>query len=72
MQTIIRTLSKDASSIIPWPLVRTLELRLSQAVDLSVVDGCLVVKPLDLPRYKLSDLLAEMDGEFPRVGEWDN
>ena len=71
MQTIIRKLGNSAGIIVPATIMKDLGLKLDQSVDLNTVDGCLVVKPLARPRYNLSDLLAQMNGEFPRVTGWD-
>ena len=72
MQTVIRKLGNSAGLIVPASMMKDLGLSIDQNVDLSAVDGCLVVKALNKPRYKLSDLLAQMEGEFPRVDGWDN
>lgn len=72
MQTVIRKLGNSAGLIVPASMMKDLGLNIDQSVDLTAVDGCLVVKPLDKLRYKLSDLLAEMDGNFPQVEGWDN
>lgn len=72
MQTVIRKLGNSAGIIVPASMMKDLGLSLDQGVDLSAVDGCLVVKPLARPSYKLADLLAQMNGEFPRVEGWDD
>ncbi len=72
MQTVIRKLGNSAGIIVPASMMKELGLSLDQGIDLSAVDGCLVVKPLVRPSYKLADLLAQMDGEFPRVEGWDD
>lgn len=71
MQTFIRKLGNSAGIIVPVAMMKDLGLRLEQSVELNAVDGCLVVKPLAKPSYKLSELLVEMKGEFPRVEGWD-
>jgi antitoxin component of MazEF toxin-antitoxin module len=72
MQTVIRKLGNSAGLIVPASIMKDLGLNIDQNVDMSAVDGCLVIKPLGRPRYKLSDLLAEMEGDFPQVEGWDN
>jgi len=72
MQTVIRKLGNSAGIIVPASMMKDLGLSLDQGVDLSAVDGCLVVKPLARPSYKLADLLAQMNGELPRVEGWDD
>lgn len=71
METVIRKLGNSAGIIVPVAMMKDLGLRLEQSVDLSAVDGCLVVKPMARQRYKLSALLAEMKSGFPRVADWD-
>ncbi len=71
MQTVIRKLGNSAGIIVPAAMMKDLGLKLDQNVDLNAVDGCIVVKPLTKPHYKLSDLLAQMEGGFPRVEGWD-
>lgn len=71
MQTVIRRLGNSAGIIVPASMMKDLGLSIDQGVDLSAVDGCLVVKPTAKPCYKLSDLLAQMKGDFPRVEGWD-
>ena len=51
--------------------MKDLGLKVEQSIDLSAVDGCLVVKPQAKPCYKLADLLDEMNGKYPRVEGWD-
>ncbi len=71
MQTVIRKLGNSAGIIVPASMMKELGLRLEQSVELNAVDGCLVVNPLVKPSYKLSELLAEMQGDSPRVEGWD-
>ena len=71
MQTVIRKLGNSAGIIVPVAMMKDLGFKLEQSVRLDAVDGCLVVKPLAKSSYKLSDLLAEMKGKFPRVEGWD-
>jgi len=71
MQTVIRKLGNSAGIIVPVALMKDLGFRIGQSVRLDAVDGCLVVKPLAKSSYKLTDLLAEMKGKFPRVEGWD-
>lgn len=72
METVIRKLGNSAGLIVPVSMMKDLGLNIDQSVDMSAVDGCLVIKPLGKRRYKLSDLLAEMKGDFPIDQEWEN
>ncbi|PJB04266.1 MAG: AbrB/MazE/SpoVT family DNA-binding domain-containing protein [Hydrogenophilales bacterium CG_4_9_14_3_um_filter_59_35] len=66
-----RLLGNSADIIVPAAMMKDLGLRPDQSVDLNVLDGRLVVKPLAKPRHKLSDLLSQMESEFPRVDGWE-
>lgn len=58
---------------IPKYVVEALELKLNDAVECSVEDGKLVIKPIQpLPELSLEDLLAEV-GESPDPEvDWGN
>lgn len=71
MRIVIRKLGNSAGVILPAALMKDLGLAIDQGVDLSAVDGCLVIKPLTKPTYKLADLVAEMNGELPRADGWE-
>ena len=71
MKTVIRKFGNSAGIIVPAGMMKDLDLKIEQAVDLDAIDGCLVVKPQSKPHYKLADLLSEMKGKFPQVKGWD-
>jgi antitoxin ChpS len=54
---------------VPPAILDLLQIQAGTSVALSVSDGCLVVDPHPVRRYRLQDLLAQCDGSLEMVAE---
>lgn len=59
----------SAAVRLPSSLLKQLNLKVGDVLETEIRDGELVVRASR--RYRLSDLLAEMDGEPARVEGWE-
>ena len=54
---------------IPKALLESLDLETNDSIDISVVDGKLIIDPHPGPRYSLAELLAACDTNVPSTME---
>lgn len=76
MKIQLRKIGNSVGQIIPANLLQELDLQVGDTLDLSVLNGQLVAKPLkQRPRYTLDELLAKCDENAPlhsALDDWDN
>lgn len=65
----IRKIGNSEGIIIPKPFLSTLGLAPGQEVELEIIGGQLVLKPVIKGKYLLEDLVAQMsdDNEYPET-----
>ena len=56
---------------IPQPVMNECHLSMNSPIELEVVNGSIVVKPLDKHEYKLEDLLVECTPEKMSLSDED-
>lgn len=59
----------SAAVRLPAHLLTALNAKIGDALDVEIRNGELLIRPVK--RYRLSDLLAEMESEPPRVEGWE-
>lgn len=76
MQTLVRKIGNSAGTIIPATLLKKLNLKEGDRVDIQDDDGRIVIVPNRAkPKYTLTELLAKCDESAPMPQElvdWDN
>jgi len=65
MESAIRKLGNSAGIVVPVALLRSLQLKVGQAIDLSVEDGRLIVTAKTHKRYTAAELNAQCDPHAP-------
>jgi antitoxin MazE len=63
MQARVQKWGNSLAIRIPKPFAAQMGIETSSAVDVSVVDGCLVITPAQKPRVTLDELLAGVTPE---------
>ena len=63
MRTKIQKWGNSLALRIPKSFAEETQVEPGSTVDLSINDGTLVVRPVDTPRYRLDDLLAQITEE---------
>ena len=71
MQLSIQKWGNSASVRLPVVLLEQIGAEVGSALDVTVTNEGLLLKPRRRPSYKLEGLLAEMHGKLPRVEGWD-
>ncbi|OKB66436.1 antitoxin ChpS [Serratia marcescens] len=73
MKVSIKKWGNSAGMLVPSALMNELELQVGQEMDMQVIDGALVIKPVKR-RYSLQQLLDGCDSEAPAAadGNWEN
>lgn len=70
METLVRKIGNSTGTIIPAALLKKLNLKEGDLVDIQDDDGRLVIVPLrKRPKYTLSELLAKCDEGEPQPQE---
>jgi antitoxin ChpS len=69
--TNLRKVGGSVMLAVPPAVLDMLQLRVGEAVGLSVEDGRLMIEPHPRPRYTLAELLARSDYSQPRSPEED-
>ncbi len=76
MKTTLRNLGYSNAVVIPDVLLKELNIQLGDTLNVSVVDGRLVLCPAETrTQYQLADLLAKCDASAPMpddVVAWDS
>ena len=76
MQTVVRKIGNSAGTIIPAALLKKLNLKEGDLVDIRDDEGRIVIVPNRIKRkYTLTELLAKCDESAPMPQElidWDN
>ena len=76
MQTVVRKIGNSAGTIIPAALLKKLNLKEGDLVDIRDDEGRIVIVPNRIkPKYTLTELLAKCDESAPMPQElidWDN
>ena len=76
MQTVVRKIGNSAGTIIPATLLKKLNLKEGDLVDIRDDKGRIVIVPYRIKRkYTLTELLAKCDESAPMPQElidWDN
>jgi len=67
--TNLRKVGGSVMLAVPPAVLEMLYLHAGSAVDVAVVDGCLVVEPRRQKRYSLKELLAQCDTKAPLSDE---
>lgn len=68
MRTTVRKIGNSAGAIIPAHVLKQLKLSEGDTVDVSVKDGCILIRSAkDKPKYTLAELLAKCNPEGPTV-----
>lgn len=60
MKTLIKQWGNSAAVRIPKPLLKGAGLEVGSRVELSVIDGCLIVEPVNADQYRLEALLVDV------------
>lgn len=55
----------------PKEIISQLGLEIGDELETEIQGQTIVIKAVKRPKYKLSDLLAEMPDGIPRVESWD-
>lgn len=73
MKVSIKKWGNSAGMLVPAALMNELELQVGQEMDMQVIDGALVIKPVK-KRYSLQQLLDGCDSEAPATTDdnWEN
>jgi len=73
MKVFIKKWGNSAGMLVPSALMNELELQVGQEMDMQVIDGALVIKPVK-KRYSLQQLLDGCDGEAPAAADdnWEH
>ncbi|HGM7841847.1 TPA: AbrB/MazE/SpoVT family DNA-binding domain-containing protein [Serratia marcescens] len=72
MKVFIKKWGNSAGMLVPSALMNELELQVGQEMDMQVIDGTLVIKPVK-KRYSLQQLLDSCDGEAPAADDnWEH
>ncbi|MDP3622107.1 MAG: AbrB/MazE/SpoVT family DNA-binding domain-containing protein [Polynucleobacter sp.] len=61
MQTNLRKVGGSVMMALPPAFLKELKIAPGSTVDVALLEGQLVVKPITKPKYKLADLLAKCD-----------
>ena len=76
MQTLVRKIGNSTGTIIPASLLKKLNLKEGDRVDIQDDNGRIVIIPIRIkPKYTLAELLAQCDETAPMPQElmdWDN
>ena len=76
MQTLVRKIGNSTGTIIPSAILKKLDLKVGDRVDIEDDDGRIVIVPAkSKPKYSLPELLAKCDESAPmpqELIEWDN
>ena len=76
MQTVVRKIGNSAGTIIPAALLKKLNLKEGDLVDIRDDEGRIIIVPNRIKRkYTLTELLAQCDESAPMPQElidWDN
>ncbi len=76
MLTQVRKIGNSKGAVIPAQLLKTLDIKLGDSLDIEAENGCLVIKPVKPKKqYSLKELLAKCDGSAPmpqELSDWDN
>ena len=71
---MLQTLRKAGGSLVmtvPKAFIDQNGLSDGSKVELNLTGKRMTVEVLNRPKYKLADLMAEMDGKLPMVEGWD-
>ncbi|MEE9425240.1 MAG: AbrB/MazE/SpoVT family DNA-binding domain-containing protein [Methylococcales bacterium] len=76
MQTLVRKIGNSTGTIIPASLLKKLDLKEGDRVDIQDDNGRILISPnRTRPQYTLTELLAKCDQSAPMPQElidWDN
>ena len=61
----------SAAVRLPKEIISQLGLEIGDELETEIQGQTIVIKAVKRPKYKLSDLLAEMPDGIPRVEGWD-
>ncbi|QEY25809.1 AbrB/MazE/SpoVT family DNA-binding domain-containing protein [Neisseria zalophi] len=61
----------SAAVRLPKEIIGQLGLQIGDELQTEVRGQTILIKAVKRPRYKLSDLLAEMNGDTPRIEGWE-
>lgn len=71
MEQVLRRAGGSLVMTVPKVFIEQNRLHEGSRVQLDLAGALLTIKAARRPRYELSQLLAEMPGELPRVEGWD-
>lgn len=63
MQTSLRKVGGSVMIALPPVFLKELKIASGSMVDVALLEGQLVVKPITKPQYQLTDLLAKCDAK---------
>ena len=76
MQTLVRKIGNSTGMIIPAAIIKKLDLKEGDRVDIQDEDGRIIIVPTkNKPKYSLTELLAKCDESAPmplELLDWEN
>ena len=75
MRIVIKKWGNSIGMVIPGVVVKALDLKVGQGMEVEVKNNQLVLTPVARKRYTLEELLAQGDNNAPKVSEeeiWGN
>lgn len=71
MQVQVKKWGNSAAVRLPQAILAQLHIRENDSLSMELQPDGLMLKPIRRQKYRIEDLMAEMDEELPMVDGWD-
>lgn len=71
MQVQVKKWGNSAAVRLPQAVLAQLHIRENDSLEMEVQPDGLMLKPVKRQKYRIEDLMAEMDEKLPLVDSWD-